>query len=104
MGVIAIPEPDLGILDRREEIVRDLQKLVQADGLISDPTELVPYETDAFTAYRRVPLAVVLPESTEQVSAVLKYCHEAGVPVIPRGAGTSLAGGAIPQEDAVVIG
>lgn len=104
MGAIAIPKPDMAILERREEIVRDLQKLVKGDGVICDPTGLVPYETDAFTAYRRVPLAVVLPETTEQVAAVLKYCHGAGVPVIPRGAGTSLAGGAIPQEDAVVIG
>lgn len=104
MGTIAIPAPDEMILARRQEIVQDLRKLVSGEGVISDPTELVPYETDAFTAYRRVPLAVVLPETTEQVSAVLKYCNKAGVPVIPRGAGTSLAGGAIPQEDAVVIG
>lgn len=104
MGTIAIPEPDMGILARRHEIIQSLQKLVPGEGVISDATELVPYETDAFTAYRRVPLAVVLPETTEQVSAVLKYCNKAGLPVIPRGAGTSLAGGAIPQEDAVVIG
>lgn len=104
MGTIAIPEPDMGILARRQEIIQSLQKLVPGEGVISDATELVPYETDAFTAYRRVPLAVVLPETTEQVSAVLKYCNKAGLPVIPRGAGTSLAGGAIPQEDAVVIG
>lgn len=104
MGTIAIPEPDMGILARRHEIIQNLQKLVPGEGVISDATELVPYETDAFTAYRRVPLAVVLPETTEQVSAVLKYCNKAGLPVIPRGAGTSLAGGAIPQEDAVVIG
>lgn len=104
MGTIAIPEPDLEILARRHEIIQDLQKLIPGEGVISDPTELVPYETDAFTAYRRVPLAVVLPETTQQVSAVLKYCDKAGLPVIPRGAGTSLAGGAIPQEDAVVIG
>ncbi len=104
MGTIAIPEPDPAILARRGEIVRDLGKLVSGEGVISDPTELVPFETDAFTAYRRVPLAVVLPQSTEEVAAVLKYCHRAGLPVIPRGAGTSLSGGAIPQQDAVVIG
>lgn len=104
MGTIAIPEPDMGILAHRQEIIQSLRKLVPGEGVISDATELVPYETDAFTAYRRVPLAVVLPETTEQVSAVLKYCNKAGLPVIPRGAGTSLAGGAIPQEDAVVIG
>jgi glycolate oxidase len=104
MGTIAIPEPDMTILARRQEIVRDLEKLVSGEGVISDATELVPYETDAFTAYRRVPLAVVLPQTTEQVAAVLKYLNKAGVPVIPRGAGTSLSGGAIPQQDAVVVG
>ena len=104
MGAIAFPEPDKHILSRRGDIIKDLQKILPGDGVISDRTELVPYETDAFTAYRRVPLAVVLPETTEQVSKIMKYCHEAGIPVIPRGAGTSLSGGAIPQEDAVVIG
>ncbi|MEO1066877.1 MAG: FAD-linked oxidase C-terminal domain-containing protein [Pseudomonadota bacterium] len=104
MSEIEIPKPDPSILQRKSEIVRALSESVPADCLITDERELVPYETDAFTAYRRVPLAVVLPETTEQVAAVLKYCAENGVPVVPRGAGTSLAGGAIPQEDAVVIG
>jgi glycolate oxidase len=71
---------------------------------VHEARELVPFETDAFIAYRRVPLAVALPQTTEQVSAVLKYCHRYGIPVVPRGAGTSLSGGAIPQEDAVVLG
>jgi glycolate oxidase len=62
------------------------------------------FETDALTAYRKMPLAVVLPSTTEEVSAVLKFCHANGVKVVPRGAGTSLAGGAIPQEDAIVLG
>ncbi|WP_306051381.1 FAD-binding oxidoreductase [Oceaniradius stylonematis] len=89
---------------RREEIAAGLAALVSGEGLVTDPRELVPFETDAFTAYRRVPLAVVLPATTGEVAAVLRYCAEQGVPVVPRGAGTSLAGGAIPQEDAVVIG
>ncbi|MEO0636672.1 MAG: FAD-linked oxidase C-terminal domain-containing protein [Pseudomonadota bacterium] len=104
MSAIAFPEPDVLVLDRRAEIQRGLAELVPDECLITADRELVPYETDAFTAYRRVPLAVVLPETTEQVSAVLRYCNQQGVPVVPRGAGTSLAGGAIPQEDAVVIG
>lgn len=104
MGAIAFPQPDAGILGRRADILAALLSLVGPEGLISSETELRPYETDAFTAYRRLPLAVVLPRTTQEVSAVLAYCREAGVPVVPRGAGTSLCGGAIPQEDAVVIG
>ncbi|MEN0087231.1 MAG: FAD-linked oxidase C-terminal domain-containing protein [Pseudomonadota bacterium] len=104
MSAIAFPKPDGSVIDRRQDIVDGLAKLLPEENLITDERELVPYETDAFTAYRRVPLAVVLPETTEQVSAILRFCSDSGVPVVPRGAGTSLAGGAIPQEDAVVIG
>ncbi|TCD16617.1 FAD-binding oxidoreductase [Oricola cellulosilytica] len=104
MSTIRFLEPHAGVLAKREQIVSGLARLVPDDCLVTEERELVPFETDAFTAYRRVPLAVVLPETTEQVSAVMKYCSEQGVPVVPRGAGTSLAGGAIPQEDAVVIG
>ncbi len=92
------------MLDRRETIVADLADLLPPGCLVSDVRGLVPFETDAFIAYRRVPLAVALPETTAQVAAVLKYCSRYGIPVVPRGAGTSLSGGAIPQEDAVVIG
>lgn len=102
--MIEIPAPDLTILDRRPQIIHDLEKLVPTGSFISSGDELRVYETDALTAYRRVPLAVVLPTTTEQVSSVLRYCSENGVKVVARGAGTSLAGGAIPQEDAVVIG
>lgn len=104
MAEIELLKPDPAILARRDEIVAALARLLPSECLIHDARELVPYETDAFTAYRRVPLAVALPETTEQVAAVLKYCAGEGIPVIPRGAGTSLSGGAIPQEDAVVIG
>ncbi|MEP6356367.1 MAG: FAD-linked oxidase C-terminal domain-containing protein [Hyphomicrobiales bacterium] len=104
MATIKLLEPDPLILAKRGKIISALSQMVPEDSLIYDERELVPYETDAFTAYRRVPLAVVLPETTAQTAAVMKYCSSEGVPVIPRGAGTSLAGGAIPQEDAVVIG
>jgi glycolate oxidase len=101
---IAFLAPDPAIVARRDIIIADLAELLSPEGLIVEKRGLVPFETDAFIAYRRVPLAVTLPKSTEEVSAVLKYCARYKIPVIPRGAGTSLSGGAIPQEDAIVIG
>src|SRR3712207_743312 len=101
---IAFPTPDEAVLARRDEILRGLSRLVPGEALIVTEDERRAFETDALTAYRRMPLAVVLPTSTDEVSAVLRVCHENGVKVVPRGAGTSLAGGAIPQEDAIVLG
>jgi glycolate oxidase len=102
--MIALPTPKPEILARREEIVTALRRIVPGDGVIAEPTRLKPYETDGLSAYRQPPLAVVLPETTEQVAALLKYCQSVGLRVIPRGAGTSLSGGALPLADAVVIG
>ncbi|CAN7195265.1 FAD-linked oxidase C-terminal domain-containing protein [Pararhizobium sp. LjRoot238] len=101
---IAFLEPKQSVLSRRAAIIEDLADLLPPGCLISETRGLVPFETDAFIAYRQVPLAVALPETTAQVAAVLKYCSRYGIPVVPRGAGTSLSGGAIPQADAVVIG
>jgi glycolate oxidase len=101
---IAFPTPDADILARRDALVAGLSRLLPPGGLVTTEDERRAFETDAFTAYRRMPLAVALPSSTEEVAAVMRFCHENGVKVVPRGAGTSLAGGAIPQEDAVVIG
>ncbi len=96
--------PKADVMARRDEIVAGLSALVPASGLITEALRLKPYETDGLPAYRQVPLAVVLPETTEQVAAVLRFCHQNGVRVIPRGAGTSLAGGALPLADSVVVG
>ncbi len=104
MGAIAFPMPNAGIISRRLSIIDGLLTLLPKDCVITSDDERRPYETDAFTAYRNMPLAVVLPRSTQEVSAVLKFCRDNQVPVVPRGAGTSLAGGAIPQQDAIVIG
>ncbi|MCK3777851.1 FAD-binding protein [Ensifer sesbaniae] len=101
---IVFLEPRPAVLARRREIVADLASFLPEDALITDERGLKPFETDAFVSYRRMPLAVALPETTEQVAEVLRYCSANGIPVVPRGAGTSLCGGAIPQEDAVVIG
>jgi glycolate oxidase len=91
-------------MDRRDAILSELAAIASPGCLIVSEDERRAFETDAFTAYRRMPLAVVLPRTTEEVSALLAYCNRAGVKVVPRGAGTSLAGGAIPQEDSIVIG
>ena len=99
-----MPEPDESVLARRREIAAALREIVPGEGVIADEDELRPYETDGLTAYRQLPLLVVLPETTEQVSRVLKYCHEEGIKVVPRGAGTGLSGGALPLADAITLG
>lgn len=104
MSLIEFPQPDPTIIARRQEIIAGLASLVPTTSLITSDNERRAFETDALTSYRRLPLAVVLPTSAEEVSAVLRFCNEQNVFVVARGAGTSLAGGAIPQEDAVVIG
>lgn len=100
---LALPEPDYVVMRQRDAIVADLRQLVAPGAIIADEEGRRAYETDALTAYRRVPLAVALPTSTEEVSRLLRYCHANGIKVVARGAGTSLSGGALPAEDALVI-
>jgi glycolate oxidase len=102
--MIRLPEPKADVLAKRDEIVAALRQLVPASGVIAEALRLRPYETDGLSAYRQPPMAVVLPETTEQLAAVLKLLHRHGVRVIPRGAGTSLSGGALPLADGVVVG
>jgi glycolate oxidase len=96
-------DPKAQVLSRRATIVADLADLLPPECLVHEARALAPFETDGFIAYRRRPLCVALPGTTAEVAAVLKYCHRYQVPVVPRGAGTSLSGGAIPEEDAVVL-
>jgi glycolate oxidase len=102
--MIAQPEPKQNVLARRAAIVAGLRALLPDSGVIAEELRLKPYETDGLAAYRQIPLAVVLPETTEQVASVLAFLHNEGVRVVPRGAGTSLSGGALPMADAVVVG
>ncbi len=99
-----MPIPDKGIIARKERIVQRLQSVIPRDAVIHDPAETRAYECDALTAYRCPPLCAVLPSTTEEVAAVLRVCFEERVPVVPRGSGTSLAGGALPTADAVILG
>ncbi|MHB1305101.1 MAG: FAD-linked oxidase C-terminal domain-containing protein [Acidiphilium sp.] len=102
--MITLPKPKADVLARRDALHQGLRAILPEGGVITDPIRLKPYETDGLAAYRQMPLAVALPETTEQVAAVLRFCHQNGVRVVPRGAGTSLSGGALPLEDAVVVG
>src|ERR1700684_3874727 len=101
---VAMPQSDEAVLARRAEIVAALKRIVPGEGVIASETAMRPYESDGLTAYRQLPMVVVLPETTAQVSAVLAYCHREGIKVVPRGAGTSLSGGALPLGDGVLLG
>lgn len=101
---VRLPEVDAAVLRRRKTIIAALRQLVPGEGVITSEHELRAYESDGLTAYRQMPMVVVLPETTEQVSAVLRYCYEEGIKVVPRGAGTSLSGGALPLADGVLLG
>jgi glycolate oxidase len=103
MSTIAMPVPDSDTLGRRDEIIDALEAAVPG-AVISDPIETRAYECDALTAYRCPPLAVVLPYTTEEVAAAMKVCFDLGVRVVPRGAGTSLAGGSLPTADSIILG
>ena len=99
-----MPEPDAGVIARRAEIAAALREIVPGEGVISEEDARRPYESDGLTAYRTLPLLVVLPSTTEQVAAVLRYCRDHKIKVVPRGAGTSLSGGALPLADGIILG
>ena len=99
-----MPELDQSVIARRREIVDALRKIVPGEGVIVDEDELRAFESDGLTAYRALPLIVVLPTDTDQVSRILRYCHDHRIKVVPRGAGTSLSGGALPLEDGILLG
>jgi glycolate oxidase len=101
---VRMPEPDAEVLGRRDRIVAALRSIVPGEGVIGGEREMRAYETDGLTAYRQLPMVVVLPETTEQVAEVLRYCHDESIKVVPRGAGTSLSGGALPLGDGVLLG
>ena len=103
MSHIAFPRLDNAILARRDSILEGLAAILPPECLVADESGRRAFETDALTAYRRMPLAVALPRSTQDVQRVMRFCRDQKVNVVPRGAGTSLSGGAIPQEDAVVV-
>src|SRR5690242_21757491 len=99
-----MPTPDAAVIARRAEIAAALRRIVPGEGVILNEDERRVFESDGLTAYRQPPLLAVLPSTTAQVSEILRYCHENGIKVVPRGAGTSLSGGALPLADGIILG
>ena len=99
-----MPAPDAAVIARRDEIAAALRQIVPGEGVILSEPERRAYESDGLTAYRQPPLVVVLPSTLAQVAAVLRYCHDERIKLVPRGAGTSLSGGALPLADGVLLG
>src|SRR5437764_15240258 len=99
-----MPEPDRDTIARRAEIAAALRRILPPESVIDEADGLRAYETDGLTAYRQLPLLVALPATTAEVSAILRYCHEHRLKVVPRGAGTSLSGGALPLADGILLG
>ena len=102
--MIAMPDPDAGVIGRREDLVAALREILPSDDVIDDERALRAFECDGLSAYRALPMIVVLPRSTGEVSRILALCRERGVKVVPRGAGTGLSGGALPLADGVTVG
>src|SRR5438105_14629590 len=99
-----MPAPDQAVIARRDEIAAALRRIVPGEGVILSEPERRAYESDGLTAYHQSPLIVVLPSTLAEVAAVLRYCKAEGIKIVPRGAGTSLSGGALPLADGVLLG
>ena len=103
MSELVLPKIDNSTILKRSKIVSKLEKITKPENVLDHKDEIKPYETDALSAYKQKPLVVVLPENTQEVSNILKYCNEEKIKVIPRGAGTGLSGGALPLQDAILL-
>ncbi len=99
-----MPPVDPDALARRQAIADDLKIILGEKGVIADHAGMSVYESDALAGYRQAPLVVALPANTAQVAETLKYCHDNHVKIVPRGAGTSLSGGALPLADGILLG
>ena len=102
--MLRMPEPDQAVLSRRIEIAAALRRIVAHEAVIDSATQLRPYESDGLTAYKQMPMLVALPQTTAQISEILKYAYANNIKIVPRGAGTSLSGGALPLEDGILLG
>ncbi|MGI9315888.1 MAG: FAD-binding protein, partial [bacterium] len=89
--------------EKRNRLIQQLKSFLPGSCILHEEPELVPYECDGLTAYRQRPMLVVLPETVDQVIWILRACSDLGIPVVARGAGTGLSGGALPLEDGLLL-
>ena len=103
MTKIAMPKIDRKLLAKKKMIIKNLKKIIKTENVLDHEDQTRPFETDALTAYKQKPFAVVFPENTQEVSKILKFCNQERVKVVPRGAGTGLSGGALPLTDGILL-
>tara|TARA_B100000586_G_scaffold196071_1_gene144806 strand:- start:1444 stop:2943 length:1500 start_codon:yes stop_codon:yes gene_type:complete len=104
MTTLKMPKVDGKILNDRKKIIKDISAFTKRENILTEHEELKPYETDALTAYKQTPMIVVLPETTHEISKILSYCDKNKIKIVPRGAGTGLAGSALPLADCILLG
>ena len=98
-----MPKIDRKLIAKKDEIARDLKKIIKSENVLSHEDETRPFETDGLSAYKQKPLIVVFPENTQEVSKILSYCNQNRIKVVPRGSGTGLSGGALPMADSILL-
>ena len=98
-----MPKIDRKLISKKVDVISDLKKIVKAENVLDHEDQVRPYETDALSAYKQKPLAVIFPENTKEVSKILAYCNQQRIKVVPRGAGTGLSGGALPLADSILL-
>lgn len=103
MTNLLMPKIDRKAILNKNNIVKNLKKIIKSENVLDHQDELKPYETDGLSAYKQTPLVVVFPENTKEVSKILAYCNKERIKVVPRGAGTGLSGGALPLADCVLL-
>ena len=103
MTKLAMPKIDRKLISKKADVIADLKKIVRPENILDHEDQVRPFETDALTAYKQKPLAVIFPENTYEVSKILAYCNEQKIKVVPRGAGTGLSGGSLPLADSVLL-
>ena len=103
MSKLVMPKIDRKLLSIKAEVIENLKKIIKSENILDHEDETRPFETDALSAYKQKPLAVVFPENTQEVSKILAYCNQERIKVVPRGAGTGLSGGALPLIDSILL-
>ena len=103
MTKLAMPKIDRKLISKKVDMIADLKKIIKSENVLDHVDQTRPFETDALSAYKQKPLAVIFPENTEEVSKILSYCNQNKIKVVPRGAGTGLSGGALPLADSLLL-